>query len=144
MLSVTTRYALRALVNLAAVPDGKSLLGRDLSQIADIPPNYLSKILWTLGSAGFIDATRGTGGGYRLQRAAEDIRLVEIVELFDRSRTANGCLLDPDHPCSDTTACAAHDSWKHVKAVYTDFLENTTLADLAANHARGPQGETVL
>lgn len=145
MLSATTRYALRALVHLASMPDGKSLLGRDLSQLADIPPNYLSKILWTLGSAGFIDATRGTGGGYRLQRRPEEIRLVDIVELFDRARTGNGCLLDPDHPCSDHTACAAHESWKHVKAVYTGFLESTTLAELVTNSAaRGPQGETVL
>jgi Rrf2 family protein len=145
MLSATTRYALRALVHLAAMPEGKSLLGRDLSYITEIPPNYLSKILWTLGSAGFIDATRGTGGGYRLQRRPEEIRLVEIVELFDRARTANGCLLNPDHPCSDGNACAAHESWKHVKAVYTDFLDTTTLAVLVTNHAaRGPQGETVL
>lgn len=144
MLSATTRYALRALVHLAAVQDGKSLLGRDLSQIADIPPNYLSKILWTLGSAGFIGATRGTGGGYKLQRAADEIRLVEIVELFDRARNGDGCLLNPEHPCSDQTACAAHETWKHVKAVYTDFLETTTLAMLVADHARGPQGEAVL
>src|SRR5574338_1443771 len=144
MLSATARYALRALVHLASMSDGKSLLGRDLSQIADIPPNYLSKILWTLGSAGFIGATRGTGGGYRLQRRPEDIRLVEIVELFDRARTGNGCLLNPDHPCSDHTACAAHESWKHVKAVYTDFLETTTLAVLVADHAHGPHGEKVL
>jgi Rrf2 family protein len=126
------------------MPDGKSLLGRDLSQIADIPSNYLSKILWTLGSAGFIDATRGTGGGYRLQRRPEDIRLVEIVELFDRARTGDGCLLNPDNPCSDHEACAAHESWKHVKAAYTNFLETTTLAVLVTNHARGPQGEKVL
>jgi Rrf2 family transcriptional regulator, nitric oxide-sensitive transcriptional repressor len=145
MLSATARYALRALVHLATMPDGKSLLGRDLSQIADIPPNYLSKILWTLGSAGFIGATRGTGGGYRLQRPPGDIRLVEIVELFDPARIANGCLLDTDHPCTDGTACAAHESWKHVKAVYSNFLETTTLAVLVSNHAaRGPQGEAVL
>ncbi len=80
MLSATTRYALRALVNLAGMPEGKSLLGRDLSKIAGIPPNYLSKILWTLGSAGFIAATRGTHGGYRLQRRPEEVRLIDIVE----------------------------------------------------------------
>jgi Rrf2 family protein len=144
MLSATTRYALRALVNLAAESEGKPLLGRDLSQAAGIPPNYLSKILWTLGGAGFIGATRGTNGGYRLQRAPEDIRLIEIVELFDRSRTANGCLLDPDHECSDATRCAAHDAWKHVKSLYKNFLEETTLASLVAGMRHGPQGESVL
>lgn len=143
MLSATARYALRALVHLASRPDGEFLLGRHLSGIAGIPPNYLSKILWTLRSEGFIDATRGTGGGYRLQRRPEDIRLVQIVELFDPARTGNECLLNPDHPCSDATACAAHAEWKHVKAAYTNFLGHTTLAALVANHVRGPQGEPV-
>jgi Rrf2 family protein len=144
MLSATARYALRALVNLAAAPDGKFLLGRDLSKLADIPPNYLSKILLTLGSEGFISATRGTRGGYRLERRPEDIRLSEIVELFDPARIAAGCLLHADQPCSDDTACAAHQTWKHVKAAYTHFLEETTLAALVENHPRGPQGESVL
>ncbi len=144
MLSATARYALRALVNLAAVSEGKSLLGRDLARLTGIPPNYLSKILLTLGSEGFIGATRGTGGGYRLERRPEEIRLAEIVELFDPARTASGCLLHADQPCADSAACAAHESWKHVKAAYTDFLEQTTLAALVANHAaRGSQGESV-
>lgn len=144
MISATARYALRALVNLAGMPEGKSLLGRDLSQVAGIPPNYLSKILWTLGGAGFIGATRGTHGGYRLQRSPQEIHLIDIVELFDRSRTGNGCLLDPEHPCSDATGCAAHDAWKHVKAMYTEFLQTTTLAMLVANAPHRPRGESVL
>ncbi len=144
MLSATARYALRALVNLAAEPDGKPLLGKDLSKAADIPPNYLSKILWTLGSEGYITATRGTRGGYRLERRPEEIRLADIVELFDPARIAAGCLLHAGQPCSEETACAAHETWKHVKAAYTEFLEQTTLAALVENHARGSRGESVL
>ncbi len=108
------------------------MLGRDLARAADIPPNYLSKILWALGSAGIIDATRGTRGGYKLQRRPEHVRLIEVVELFDRPRTANGCLLATNHPCSDENACAAHNAWREVKRTYLDFLEHTTLATLVA------------
>src|SRR5690349_4716071 len=64
MLSTTSEYALRALTRLAAAPDGESMLGRDLAEQAGIPANYLSKIMWTLGNAGLIDATRGNHGGY--------------------------------------------------------------------------------
>src|SRR5215813_3901044 len=83
MLSATSEYALRALTRLAAAAEGESMLGRDLAEQAGIPANYLSKIMWTLGNAGIIDATRGNGGGYRLKRGAADIRLFEVVDLFE-------------------------------------------------------------
>jgi len=107
------------------------MLGRELAEQADIPANYLSKILWTLGNAGIIDATRGSGGGYRLRRNAAEVHLFEVVELFDRDRTRVACLLgggkdcDPDHPCT------AHDAWLSVRTAYLDFLNTTTVADIS-------------
>lgn len=135
MVSTTAKHALRALVHLAGLPEGAALGGRTLSREANIPRNYLAKILWTLGSARLIDATRGTGGGYRLRRRPESIRLIEVVELFDKARSAHECFLDGTHRCSDETACAAHAVWRDVKASYVSFLENTTLASLAARQA---------
>ncbi|MCC6367779.1 MAG: Rrf2 family transcriptional regulator [Bryobacterales bacterium] len=131
MLSATVQHALRALSVLAGLPDGAFILGRDLAKRAGIPANYLSKILWTLGGAGFIDATRGSGGGYRLQKSPKDIHLADIVCLFERHRIARGCLLDSQKKCSDADACAAHRSWQAVGDAMINFLENTTLADIA-------------
>lgn len=131
MTSTTAKHAIRALVQLANFPTGVSVSGRDLARAGNIPQNYLSKILWTLGSAGVIDATRGIGGGYRLRRAPQAVRLIEIVELFDRARSADECFLDATHPCGDEDACAAHVHWREVKHAYVAFLEQTTLASLA-------------
>lgn len=134
MLSVTVQHALRALSVLASLPPGASVLGRDLAKQARIPANYLSKILWTLGGAGFIDATRGSGGGYKLQRTPSEIRLAEIVALFERHRPTRACLLDAHHVCSDADACPAHRAWQEVGDAMTQFLETTTLADIAAHN----------
>ncbi|MCL4814624.1 MAG: Rrf2 family transcriptional regulator [Vicinamibacteraceae bacterium] len=135
MLSVTARHALRALTHLAGLPLGQSMGGRDLARAADIPQNYLSKILWALRGAGIIDATRGIGGGYRLRRPAASVSLIEVVEIFDKPRTASECLLDGTRPCSDHTACAAHASWREVKAAYLNFLEHTTIETLATRQS---------
>ena len=132
MLSVTAQHAVRALVELASVPEGDALGGRDLARRASIPQNYLAKILRTLGSAGLVDAARGTGGGYRLSRSPASVHLADIVGLFDPARSATDCLLDNAHPCSDASACAAHKDWRRVKDAYVRFLERTTLAKLAA------------
>jgi Rrf2 family iron-sulfur cluster assembly transcriptional regulator len=136
MLTTTSEHALRALTHLARLPQGSSMLGRELAEQAAIPANYLSKILWTLGTVGIIDATRGNGGGYRLKRNAAEIHLFEVVELFDRDRARLACLLagekecDPDHPCT------SHDAWRGVRTAYLDFLNTTTLADIS--HLRRP------
>lgn len=134
MLSVTVQHALRALAVLAGLPRGSVLLGRELAQQANIPVNYLSKILWTLGGAGFIDATRGSRGGYRLQRPAEEIRLADIARLFEHNRSSRTCLLDNHRTCLQAEACSAHRSWHELGSAMTHFMETTTLADIAARN----------
>ena len=141
MLSVTSKYALRALTHLAALPDEQNLLGKDLSKRAGIPANYLSKILWMLGSAGFITATRGSRGGYRLRRKPDRILLFEVVDLFDRTRIAPTCFLGEDRLCSDQDGCSAHALWREVRNVYTHFLQTTSLADIA--RAGPPVGKRI-
>jgi Rrf2 family protein len=143
MLTITSKHALRALAHLASLPEGKTLLGKDLAKMAEIPPNYLSKILWALGSAGIIDATRGSGGGYRLSRRPERIRLIDVVELFDKPRVKPGCFLWENRDCSDGDPCTAHEMWRDVGAAYIRFLESTTLADISAHAHPVPAGEGI-
>ncbi len=136
MLSNTAEYALRALVQLARA-QGQAILGRDLSELADVPANYLSKILLDLKRAGIVTAERGTGGGYRLARPARKVRLVEVVEIFDQARARPRCLLAAERECSDARSCSAHERWKKVRTEYIQFLESTSLADIA--RAPGPK-----
>lgn len=130
MFTVTSEYALRALVQLVRQPQGASVLGKDLAERGRIPANYLSKILWTLRNAGYLETTRGQGGGYRLAKAPAQITLIEIVRLFEGVTAEPGCLLGEHHECSDKTPCSAHRSWKKVKEAYLDFIRTTTLADI--------------
>jgi Rrf2 family protein len=133
MLTATSEYALRALIHMAQVPNGAAILGRDLAERADSPANYLTKILWALGNTGIIDATRGSGGGYRLRRKPEEIHLVEVVELFDRAKTGHACFLGGKRDCNDIEPCSAHAAWREVKAAYMGFLQSTTIRDIATH-----------
>jgi Rrf2 family protein len=134
MLSTTSEYALRALAYLAAQPPGTALLGRNLARAADVPANYLSKILLTLRNAELVDTTRGLTGGYRLRRRAEEIFLIDVVELFDGvSRTKSACFLQHQKPCSSETPCGAHSLWRDVQSRYLGFLVSTPLSALAVS-----------
>jgi Rrf2 family iron-sulfur cluster assembly transcriptional regulator len=128
--SASTTHALRATAWLAAHADGEAVQGRDLARRLKIPPDYLSKVLATLARSGVLSATRGARGGYRLARAPDRIKLVEVVTPFEGKRARAGCLLRPDRPCRDSAACSAHTSWGRVNEAYRDFLERTTVADI--------------
>lgn len=131
MVSVTSQYAMRALVHLTRLPSGAFVLGRDLAREARIPANYLSKIMLTLRNAGLVEATRGQGGGYRMARAASGIALAEVVRLFEGIQSEPGCLLGERDVCSDEEPCSAHAAWKEVRMAYLDFLSSTTVSDIA-------------
>jgi Rrf2 family iron-sulfur cluster assembly transcriptional regulator len=133
MLSITSQYALRALSHLARQP-GEAVLGRDLAQSVDIPANYLSKLLLILRNAGLVDTARGAGGGYRLRRCADEIYLIDVVELFeDISRAKPPCFLGRTRACSGAKPCTAHARWKGLQAAYLGFLVSTPLSAIAGN-----------
>lgn len=131
MFSTTTKYALKALVHLARAPVGTSVLGHELAQRAGIPSHYLSKVMSALRNAGLVDATRGLGGGYRLSKPADQILLEEAVKLFERGSHELGCILAESQECSDRVPCSAHRAWKTLRRAYIDFLNFTTIDDIA-------------
>lgn len=135
MISSTSEYALRALIHMAGLPAGQTVLGADLARITDVPQNYLSKILHALNRAGIVRATRGSGGGYGLDRDPKGIRLVEVVEVFEGPRARLGCLLGKDLSCSDEQPCSAHARWREIRNSYMTFMEEATLEEIAGSQA---------
>jgi Rrf2 family protein len=127
MISTTSQYALRALAYIASLPEGSTVLSRELADATQVPRNYLSKVLLTLRNAGLLQSTRGAGGGYRLNKPADHIFLIDVVELFEGSKAKPMCLLHNRH-CSEETACNAHKVWRELSMVYTGFLVATNLA----------------
>ena len=150
MLSTTSEYALRAMAHLARQTNNHAVLGRDLARVAEIPANYLSKVLLTLRKAGLVDTSRGSGGGYRLHMAASEIYLIDVVQLFEEiSRTSPTCFLKHTRPCSDSTPCSAHAAWRDLQAAYLGFLVSTSLASIAGEpdetwSTSEPRSETTL
>jgi Rrf2 family protein len=145
MFSTTSEYAIRALTYVARMPREQAVLRMDLARQTSIPPTYLAKILVTLRNAGILDATRGTGGGYRLSVAPDTIRLIDIVELFEAIPRTNMCFFSPDRECSDQVPCTAHKAMRNLKASYLEILKTTTLASVAGleavtHSAGGEQG----
>lgn len=131
MLTQTSKYALRALAELARQPNGDFVRGQRLAELTAIPAKYLSKIMTDLRNAGYVATTRGLRGGYRLARAADTIPLLEIVELFEGPAARPQCLLGVNKECDSHRPCSAHRSWASTRARNIRFLERTMLAEIS-------------
>ena len=132
MLSKTAEYALRAVIAIARVEEERPVLAREISSKGHIPNKYLSKVLRDLVHAGVLSSTRGIGGGFRLRRRANKLKLVDIVKPFDDIPARSRCPLG--HPkCSDDAPCALHERWRPVKDSFRVLLDETTIAELVAN-----------
>lgn len=129
MLSKTAEYALRAVVAIARVQEERPVLAREISSKGHIPNKYLSKVLRDLVHAGVLSSTRGIGGGFRLRRKANKLKLVDVVKPFDDIPARSRCPLGQSK-CSDDAPCAMHDQWRPVKEAFRTLLDETTVAQL--------------
>ncbi|MFZ8941428.1 MAG: Rrf2 family transcriptional regulator, partial [Gemmobacter sp.] len=87
-LSTKGRYAMVALADLAMAPgDGRVSLA-EISRRQDISLPYLEQIFVKLRRAGLVESVRGPGGGYRLARSPDAIRVSEVMEAVDETVSA--------------------------------------------------------
>lgn len=90
-ISAQEEYGLRCLVQLANLPAGESLTLPQIAEREGISTANAGKLMWLLNKAGFVQATRGTKGGYTLSRPAGDIRLNEVIKVLDADEIVNHC-----------------------------------------------------
>jgi len=134
MLRVTrlTDYASVVLTVLASRP-GEVLSASELAELAGLESPTVSKLLKLLAHAELVAGFRGTRGGYRLARAAEEISLIEIVEAMEGPLAITECSLDHSQ-CGIFHRCGIRAGWRRINDVIGDALRAVSLADMAREH----------
>lgn len=83
MLSQKTKYALRALVHLASLPDPGSASIAEIAVGAKAPRKFLEAILLELKLAGFVESRRGRFGGYALAKPPAEIDFAGVIRAIE-------------------------------------------------------------
>ena len=128
--SRSAEYAIRAFVHLAAVPEGKYAMVKQIAEEADIPSHFLAKILQQMARKGFLRSSKGPTGGFCLRMSATDLNLLQIVDSIDGLADFERCPAGMAE-CNDQAPCGMHDSWKALRGRIMDYLEQTTIEELA-------------
>jgi Rrf2 family protein len=124
VLSLTAKYALRAVGYMAAHGNGHPVLSRTISKELQIPQNFLSKIMHRLVQASYLTSNRGTKGGFKLTKEPQEISLYEIASLFMDFHEYKCCLLGPT-VCDGS--CNLHRRKTPITSQFMEMLEKTTI-----------------
>ena len=129
-MSAKAEYAVRAMVQLAAVDEGTVVKTDDLAKAQGIPPQFLVDILSDLRTDRLVRSRRGREGGYELARPAAEISIADVLRCIDGPLASVRDIGLGDLPYSGPTA-ALTDVWRALRASMRSVLEETSLADVA-------------
>jgi Rrf2 family nitric oxide-sensitive transcriptional repressor len=136
-LTLHTDYALRTLIYLGLRP-GRRVSIRDIAKSYRISENHLVKVVHNLGRGGFLQTTRGKGGGLQLARSPEEIRIGDVVRFTEEDMALVTCFQAPAEGggCALLNICRLQSLLGEALAAFMAVLDSRTLADLIASPNR--------
>lgn len=134
-LTSYTNYALRSL-QLAAIKAPDLVKVDDVAQIHNLSRPHIMKIVHELGKAGYLETVRGRGGGFRLGRAADKIKVSDIVRLTEGPLDVVECFNPQKNTCPLMGICILSRKMKEATAAFMAVLEDLTIADISANRGQ--------
>ena len=137
MLSQKTRYALKALLELAALPAGATLSSAAISARRTIPGKFLEAILVELQRNGLVRGKRGPNGGYQLAQNAAAISFGGVVRLMEGPLALLPCASETEYrrcaDCAGYRDCELEKVFRSVRDSTAAILDAWTLADARTN-----------
>ena len=127
-ISKQADYALQFLLELSILPDGEWLSVRVFANERTISFLFLQKIVRKLKQSGYVKATKGVNGGYRLAVEAGDISLKHIIEAVEGPYTSAACLKGEHCPIEDK--CTSKPVFSFVQRDIIQSLEKYTLQQM--------------
>ena len=127
-LTLWTDYALRTLIYVGA-KDGRLSTIAEIAESFDISKTHLMKVVNRLGRQGYIDTIRGKGGGIRLVRPPQEIRVGAVVRQTEEDLAVMGCLAAAGF-CRIEGCCVLRRALHEATLAFLDVLDGYTLVDL--------------
>ena len=124
-----TDYALRVLT-LLGVADARLVTIDEVGDRYGISANHLMKVVHRLGTCGYVETVRGKGGGIRLARPPESIRLGDVVRDFEEDMAIVECFNEASNTCPIEPDCQLKGVLRDSLRAFLGKLDEHTLADL--------------
>lgn len=127
-ISTKGRYALRVMIDLAVNDKGDYVSLKDISNRQEVSLKYLEQIVAMLNKAGYVKATRGNNGGYRLAKSPEEYKVGDILRKTEGDLAPIACVNGEE--CGKRENCKTFKFWQGLDNVINEYVDSKTLADL--------------
>jgi len=134
-LTQYTDFALRTLIALALSPEERATVS-EVSRAYGVSRHHLVKVAGRLAELGYIETTRGKGGGMRLARRPQRIVIGEVVRAMEAELGVVECLTAGGGACVIAPACRLKSMLHDATSRFLEELDRYTLADVLK--ARAP------
>ena len=114
-----------------------------LADETGVPLPTVQKLVSRLSSAGLVESTRGTGGGFRLSRPPSAISLADIIEAIEGPIALTTCVDAGRHDCAIDGNCKVKPHWHAVNDVVRGALASVSLASLSNQNTVAQRAEAV-
>ncbi len=132
-LADRTDYAFRVLMYLA-VNGGRLATVGEIAARYGISHSHLTRVVWALGRAGFVETVRGKGGGLRLARPAEAIAVGAVARSMERGLPLAECFPGGVGDCRIETCCALKGVLAEAEAAFFAVLDRYGVDDLVCGN----------
>lgn len=130
-LTAKSEYGLLAMIDLALNSGDQPVSAREVSERQVIPAKFLEQLMVQLRKGGLVKAVRGARGGFVLERPAEEITVLDVVEALEGPLHTTVCDGDRAETCGRSGACAAAFVWEQATTALRDVFSAATIADLS-------------
>ncbi len=131
--STQEEYGLRCLLRIGKSKSPNGLTIPEISDLEGLSTANVGKLLRTLRIGGFIEATRGQTGGYKLAKPAEEIIIGEVLaalggRLFEEDFCSQHSGIE--NICTNTIDCSVRSLWKTIQLLVDSVVLKISLKDL--------------
>nr|WP_319565875.1 Rrf2 family transcriptional regulator [uncultured Rhodoferax sp.] len=132
-LTQWTDYTLRVLMYCAASQlRTQPVTITEIAENHGISRSHLTKIVQELAARGWLETTRGRGGGMRLLVSAHELRLGDVVRATETDFAVVECFETSTNQCRLSRHCQLQRVLDRATQSFLSTLDEVTLADLVS------------
>lgn len=127
-LTTFTDYGLRTLMYLASHSASQSSV-KEIAEHYDISRNHLVKVVHRLSQLGYIETSKGKGGGIKIAEGATELRLGDLITALEPHMNVVECFDAKTNTCRITESCQLKHYLFEGTQSFIDSMNKYTLAD---------------